>query len=125
MAVKKVENRKNWIGQQQNSVKNKSVTTSVLLYGCKAWTYNEEIEKKINACEMWCNKKMLGIKWTDRRANESVRQQVANMAGSVQCGLLEIAKERKLRLFGHVTRHPGDLELANTIIHGRDPGTRA
>eukprot|EP00794_Sanderia_malayensis_P014458 gene14458-biopygen11563 len=53
-----------------------------------------------------------GIKWTDRRTNELVRQQVANMAGSVQHGLLEMAKERKLRLFVHVSRHPGDLELA-------------
>ena len=80
----------------------RSMVISMLLYGCETWTYNERIEKKVNACEMWCYRRMLGIKWTDERTNESTRQQVANMVGSTQRGILETAKERKMRLFGHV-----------------------
>ena len=74
---------------------------------------------------MWCYERMLGIKWTDKWTNESIRQQVANMEGSAQHGILETAKERKMRLFGHVTMHPEDLELAHTIMHGHVPGSRA
>ena len=68
---------------------------------------------------------MLGIKWIDEPTNESIRLQVANMAGSTQRGILEIAKERKMRLVGHVTRHPEYLELAHTIMHGHVPRNRA
>ena len=42
--------------------------------------------------------------------------------GSTQRWILEIAKERKMQLFGHVTRHPEDLELAHTIVHGHVTG---
>ena len=36
------------------------------------WTHSERIEKKVNACETWCYRRMLGIKWTDKRTNESL-----------------------------------------------------
>ena len=52
-------------------------------------------------------------------------QQIARMAGSTQRGILEIAKEKTMRLFGHVMRHPEDLELAHAIMHGIVPGNRA
>ena len=83
------------------------------------------MEKKVNAWEMWCYRRMLGTKWTDERTSESIRQQVANMAGSTQRGILEIAKDRKMRLYGHVTGHTEDLELAHAILHGHVPGNRA
>ena len=97
----------------------------VLLYRCEAWTGNEGMEKKFNSCEIWCYRKMLGIKWTYKRADESIRQQIAHMTGNTQRGKLEIAKERKMRLFGHVTRRPEDFELAHTIMQGQVPGNRA
>ena len=99
-----------------------SIVTSVVLYGCEAWTYNEEIEKKIKALEMWCYRRLLGVKWMDKRTNDSVRQQVAEAAGGSRRSLLEVAKERKLRWFGHTTRHPEDLPLAHTIMRERVDG---
>ena len=40
-------------------------------------------------------------------------------------GTLEIPKKRKMRKFGHGTRHPDDFELAHTIMHARVLGKRA
>ena len=55
---------------------------SVLLYGCEsAWTYNEDIFKRINAFEFKGYGKLLGIYWKDRRTNESVKKQVVDLAG--------------------------------------------
>ena len=41
----------------------RSILISVLLYGCKSWTYNEEIVKTINAFEFKCYRRLLGISW--------------------------------------------------------------
>ena len=59
-----------------------------------------------------------GISWKDRRANETraMKEQVEDLAG-VQKPLIQIAQERKLKFFGHVTRHPSELRLANIIMH--------
>ena len=51
---------------------------------------------------------------TDKRTNDAARRQVSGMAGIAQRSILEIAKEGKLRWFGHVTRDPKELDLANT-----------
>ena len=77
----------------------------------------------INAIEFKCYRRLLGISWRDRRTNESVKEQVEGLA-AVQKPLIQIAQERKMELFGHVTRHPSELRLANTIMHGRVPGNR-
>jgi len=49
----------------------RSIVISVLLYGCESWTYNEEIVKKINACEFKCYRRLLGISWsTDAQTSQ-------------------------------------------------------
>ena len=101
----------------------RSIVISVLLYGCEFWTYSKQILKKINAFEFKCYRRLLGISWRDRRTNESVKQQVEGLAG-VKKPLIQIAQERKLKFFGHVTKHPNELRLANTIMYGRVPGNR-
>ena len=97
------------------------IVISILLYGCESRTYYEEILKKINTFEFKCYR-LLGISWRERPTNESVKQQVENLAG-VQKLLIEMEQERKMKYFGHVTRHPSELRLANTIMHGRVPGS--
>ena len=89
----------------------------------ESWTYNEEIAKKINAFEFKCYRRLMGISWRDRRTNESVKEQVEDLAG-VQKPQIQIAQERKMKFFGHVTKHPSELRLANTIMNGRVPGKR-
>ena len=68
-------------------------------------------------------RRLLGISWKGRRTNEPVKEQVEDVAG-VQKLLIQIAQERKLKIFGHATRHPSELRLANIIMHGSVPGGR-
>ena len=45
---------------------------TVLKYSCETWTMNVESEKKLNAFEMWCYRRLLKIPWTDFVTNATV-----------------------------------------------------
>src|SRR5438552_13769170 len=45
---------------------------SVLNYGCESWTWNKAMQKKKNAFEFWCYRRMLKISYVDRVTNNEV-----------------------------------------------------
>ena len=45
---------------------------SVLLYGVEAWTLNKGLEKRLDAFEMWCWRRMFNISWKRKLGNEEV-----------------------------------------------------
>ena len=45
---------------------------SVLNYGCKSWTWNKAVQKKIDAFEFWCYRRMLKVSYVDRVTNNEV-----------------------------------------------------
>ena len=98
----------------------RSVVISTFLYACETWTLTAELERRIQAFEMRCYRKIFGITFKDRVRNEEVRSQVAAAIGRHD-DLLTIVKTRKMRWYGHVTRSAG---LAKTIMQGTVPGGR-
>ena len=48
----------------------------VTTYGCEAWTLRKSEEKKLEAFEMRCWRKMLRISWTEKKTNELVLKEV-------------------------------------------------
>ena len=44
----------------------------ILMYGCEAWTINKQIQKKLEAVEMWFLRRMLRIPWTAKKTNQEV-----------------------------------------------------
>ena len=93
---------------------------STLLYGCEAWTLLAEAERRIQAFEMKCLRKLLRISYLEHKTNEYVRDEVQGLAGP-QEPLLATIKRRKLAWFGHVTRHDS---LCKTIMQGTIEGGR-
>ena len=57
---------------------------STLTYGCECWTITSDIEKKIEAAEMWFIRRMLRISWTEKKHNVNVLRE-----GNVQRSLLK------------------------------------
>ena len=55
---------------------------------------------KIEACEMWFYRRLLRVKWTDKRTNESILNQLG-----VTRKLIQIINQRKLRYIGHAARN--------------------
>ncbi|CAH1250101.1 Hypp8767 [Branchiostoma lanceolatum] len=98
----------------------KALVVSVLLYGCETWTLLAETERKIQAFEMKCMRRLVHITYHEHKTNEYVRQVVRNIVGPKE-PLLATVKRRKLQWFGHVTRHDN---LAKTHTAGH-PGRRS
>ena len=99
----------------------RAVITTTALYGCESWTLSSSLENKIQAFEMRCFRRLLGIPYTAHRTNDSVKQQVEDIIGAYE-PLLETARRRKLQWFGHISRQCGT--LSNTILQGCVEGKR-
>ena len=97
-----------------------SLVIAIFLYACESWTLTIELQKKIQAFEMRCYRKLLNISYRDHVTNDVVRKRIKCAIGKYQ-DLLSIVKTRKLKWYGHVTRSSG---LAKTILQGTVRGGR-
>ena len=79
-----------------------------------------ELQRRIQAMEMRCYRKILRISYKDHVTNEEVHAKIQLAIGS-QKDLLTMVKRRKLQWYGHVSRSSG---LAKTILHGTVKGGR-
>jgi len=98
----------------------RSLVLSIFLYACETWTLTADLQRRIQAMEMRCFRKILGISYKDQISNETVRATIRQATGSFE-ELLTIVKKRKLRWYGHVSRTSG---LAKTILQGTVNGGR-
>ena len=51
----------------------RSLVTSIFLYACKSWTLTAELQRRIQAMETRCYRKILHISYKDHVTNEEVR----------------------------------------------------
>ena len=98
----------------------RALVSSIMLYACETWTLNADLQRRIQAVEMRCLRRLLGISYRDRITNLEVRRRVSQGVRQYE-DLLTIVKQRKLRWYGHVTRSNG---LAKTILQGTVQGKR-
>ena len=90
----------------------RSLVTSTFLYACESWTLTAELQRRIQAVEMRCYRKILHISYKDHVTNEEVRAKIQQAIGPHE-DLLPLVKRRKLQWYGHVSRSSG---LAKTIL---------
>ena len=50
----------------------RSLVTSIFLYACESWTLTAELQRRIQAMEMRCYRKILHISYKDHVTNEEV-----------------------------------------------------
>ena len=98
----------------------RSLVTSVFLYACESWTLTAELQRRIQAMEMRCYRKIQHISYKDHVTNEEVRAKIQQAIGPHE-DLLTVVKRRKLQWYGHVSRSSG---LAKTILQGTVKGGR-
>ena len=98
----------------------RSLVTSIFLYACEPWTLTAELQRKTQAIEMRCYRKILHISYKDHVTNEKV---CANIKQAIRPheDLLKIIKRRKLQWYGYVSHSSG---LAKTILQGTVEGER-
>ena len=91
----------------------RSLVISVFLFVCESWTLTAELQRRIQAMEMRCYRKILHISYKDHVTNEKVRAKIRQAVGPHED--LTIVKRRTLQWYGHVSRSSG---LAETILQG-------
>ncbi len=94
------------------------LVTSIFLYACESWTLTAELQRRIQAMEMGCYRKILYISYKDHVTNKKVRAKIQQAIGPHE-DLLTIVKRCKLQWYGHVSRSFG---LAKTILQGTVKG---
>ena len=60
------------IGRQTKIKLFKTLVRPVLLYGCEAWKMTKVEEKKMDAFQFVCLRRILGIRWPQRVSNERI-----------------------------------------------------
>lgn len=98
----------------------RSLVISILLYACETWTLNADIERRIQATEMRCFRRLLGISYRDHITNVEVKSRIEQSIGPYE-DLLTTLKKRKLTWYGHVSRSSG---MAKTFLQGTVRGGR-
>jgi hypothetical protein len=76
------------------------IVISTALYGCEAWTLSAEMEKRIQAFEFRCLRRVLKVSYTEHRTNVSIREEITSIMG-LHDPLLTIVKKRKMQFYGH------------------------
>ena len=49
----------------------------VIIYGCESWTVKKTENRRIDAFELWCSKRLLRVPWTARRSNQSILKEIS------------------------------------------------
>ena len=95
-----------------------SLVTSIFLFAYESWTLTAELQRRIQAMEMRCYRKILHISY-----KEEVRAKIQQAIGPHE-DLLTIVKRRRLQWYGHVSRSSGLAKaiLQDTVKGGRRQG---
>ena len=54
----------------------KAMVFPVAMYGCERWTIEKAEPRKIDAFELWCWRRLLRVRWTARRSNQSILKEI-------------------------------------------------
>ena len=98
----------------------RTLILSTFLYVCESWTLTAELERRIQALDVRCHKRLLNISYKDHATNDEVRNRTQNATG-MHDDLRTMVKKRKLRWYGHISRSSG---MAKTILQGTMKGAR-
>ena len=88
----------------------------VVMYGCESWTIKKAERQRIDAFELWCWRRLLGVPCTSRRSHQSILKEI-----SPGCSLEGLMLRLKLQYFGHLTRTDS---LEKTLMLGKIEGRR-
>ena len=67
------------------------------MYGYESWTIKNAEQRRVDAFELWCWKRLLRVPWTARISNQSILKEI-----SPGCSLEGLMLKLKLQYFGHL-----------------------
>ena len=103
--------------QQRSIYLVKAMVFPVVMYGSESWTIKKAEHQRIDAFELWCQRRLLRVPWTARRSNQSILKEI-----SPECSLEGLMLKLKLQYFGHLMQITDSLE--KTVMLGKIEGRR-
>ena len=88
-----------------------------VMYGCESWTIKKAECQRIDAFELLCWGRLLGVRWTARRSNQSILKEI-----SPEYSLEELMLKLKLQYLGYLMRKTDSFE--KTLMLGKIEGRR-
>ena len=88
-----------------------------VMYGCESWTIKKAECQRIDAFELWCWRRLLGVPWTARRPNQSILKEI-----SLEYSLEGLMLKLKLQYFSHLMQRADSFE--KTLMQGKIKGGR-
>ena len=55
----------------------KAMVFPVVMYGFESWTIKKAEHRRIDAFELWCQRRLLRVPWTIRRSNQSILKEIS------------------------------------------------
>ena len=95
----------------------KAMVFPVVMYGCESWTVKKTEQRRNDAFELWCWRRLLRVPWTARRSNQSILKEI-----SPGISLEGMMLKLKPQYFGHLMRRVDSLE--KTLMLGGIEGRR-
>ena len=83
----------------------KTMAFPVVMYRCENWTVKKTEHWRIDAFELWCQRRLLTVPWTARKSNHSILKEISPGI-SLEGKMLKL----KLQYFGHLMRRVDSLE---------------
>ena len=94
----------------------KAIVCPVVVYGYENWSIKKAEQRRIDAFELWCWRRLLRVPWTARRSNQSILKEI-----SPGISLEGMMLKLKLQYFGHLMQRVDSLEKTQMLggIGGR------
>ena len=95
----------------------KAMVFSVVIYRWESWTLKKAESQRIDAFELQCWRRLLGVPWTARGSSQWILKEI-NPEYSLEGLMLKL----KLQYFGHLMQRADSLE--KTLLLGKTEGRR-
>ena len=84
---------------------------------CESWTIKKAKCQRIDAFELWCWRRLLGVPWTSKRSNQSILKEI-----SPEYSLKWLLLKLQLQYFGHLMWRADSFE--KSLMLGKIEGRR-
>ena len=69
-----IENQRHYFANK--GLSSQAMVFPVVMYGCESWTIKRAEDRRIDAFELWCWRKLLRAPWTAERSNLSILKEI-------------------------------------------------
>ena len=76
----------------------RSLVISIFLYACESWTLTADLQRRIQAMEMRCYRRLLNISYTEHITNVEVRNRIDRAIGPYEDLLTYYCQKKKAKM---------------------------